>query len=230
MHARGDMYSLGMSLGSIARVILGKRWFPVVGSWYRAVFVDLEKVVDCLPELAPGAQVLDIGGGDGEMINILLRKRPAIQVTMLDLSPRLGLFLKPEFRQRVRILPSTSLRDYATTEYPIPDLVIVSDVVHHVPIEVRSSFFADLRQVLKGKTTTLFVKDLEPGYFRSVLSLLADRYVSGDKKVSLVSRETVTTLVREAFPRASVQSTPLFETDGPNYALLFAIAGDVLTT
>lgn len=210
-----------MSLGSMARAILGKRWFPVVGHWYRAVFVDFEKVVDCLPNLAPGSHVLDIGGGDGEMINILLRRSPDLNITMLDLSPRLGLSIKPEFRERVRILPSTSLKDYAATSYALPDLVIASDVVHHVPVDERPKFFADIRLVLKGRAAELFVKDFEPRYFRSTLSLLADRYVSGDAKVSLVGRETITTLVREVFPGAEVRSTKLFEIDGPNYALIF---------
>jgi len=212
-----------MSLGSLARKVLGKKFFPTVGSWYRSVFVDLEKVVDCLPLLPPGSQVLDIGGGDGEMINIILRRNPDLAITMLDLSPSLGLFLKPEFRQRVRILPSTSLRDYAATEYKAPDLVIINDVIHHVPIEDRRGFFADISAVLRGRPTTLFVKDLEPGYFRATLSLWADRYVSGDKKVSLVSRESVTAVVREVFPKAEVRATKLFDTDGPNYALVFAV-------
>jgi cyclopropane fatty-acyl-phospholipid synthase-like methyltransferase len=215
-----------MSLGSMARVVLGKKFFPVVGSWYRAVFVDLEKVVDCLPSLPPGSQVLDIGGGDGEMINILLRRSPELAITMLDLSPRLGLFLKPEFRARVRVLPSTSVAAYASTEYKVPNLVIISDVIHHVPVKERAGFFADLRTVLRGQASTLFIKDLEPGYFRANLSLLADRYVSGDKTVSLVSRETVTALVREVFPKAEARETKLFAIDGPNYALTFSVGSD----
>jgi cyclopropane fatty-acyl-phospholipid synthase-like methyltransferase len=212
-----------MSLGSMARTILGKRWFPVVGSWYRAVFVNLERVVDCLPALPPGARVLDIGGGDGAMINILLARNPSCVVTMLDRSPHLGDFLRPEFRDRVRFHPSTSLKDYAAGTPDIPDLVIIGDVIHHVPITARIGFFEDLRAVLRDKPTTLFIKDLEPGHFRSTLSLLADRYVSGDKAVSLASRESITVLVRKAFPGAAVQSTKLFELDGPNYALLFSV-------
>ena len=212
-----------MSLGSMARAALGKRCFPVVGGWYRAVFVSLERVVDCLPKLDPGSRVLDIGGGDGEMINILLRRDPTLNVTMLDMSPRLGAFLKPQFRAQVHTLPSTSLRDYAATTYDPPNLVIVSDVIHHVPVEARADFFADLALVLRRQATTLFVKDLEPGHFRSTLSLLADRHVSGDKKVSLVSREEVVVRVKTAFPGAQVESTKLFEIDRPNYALTFTI-------
>lgn len=220
------MYISAMSLGTMARAVLGKRWFPVVGSWYRAVFVDLAKVVDCLPDLPQGARILDIGGGDGEMINILLARRPDLHVTMLDLGPRLGLFLKSEFRDRVRVLPSTSLKAYAQSDYLVPDLVLVSDVIHHVPLEERKGFFADLRRVLRGHAALLYVKDLEPGYFRAYLSLLADRYVSGDKRVSLASRETVTILVRDAFPGTQVRSTRLFDIDSPNYALLFDIQAD----
>jgi len=210
----------------MARAILGQRWFPVVGGWYRAVFVDLERVVDCLPELPAGARILDIGGGDGQMINILLARHPQVEITMLDLSPSLGSFLRPELRERVRLLPATSLRDYAKTAHEVPNLVIIGDVIHHVPVARRTEFFADLRTVLRGQATSLFIKDLEPGHFRSTLSLLADRYVSGDKLVSLASRETVTMLVREAFPGAEVRPTRLFDVDCPNYALLFSIKAE----
>ena len=60
-------------------------------------------------------------------------------------------------------------------------------------------------------------------------SRLADRDVSGDKKVSLASRETVTVLVREAFPGTEVRSTRLFDIDGPNYALVFDIRASAAT-
>jgi hypothetical protein len=46
------------------------------------------------------------------------------------------------------------------------------------------------------------------------------------RKVSLVSRETVTALVREAFPKAEARETKLFAIDGPNYALTFAVGSD----
>jgi cyclopropane fatty-acyl-phospholipid synthase-like methyltransferase len=214
-----------MSIGTLARAVLGQKWFPLFGGWYRAVFVDLKKVVDCLPPLPAGSHVLDVGGGDGEMINMILPRYPGVEITMLDLSPRLGSLLSPESRKRVRLLASTSLRDYAQTEHRFPDLVLVSDVIHHVPVEDRCAFLSDLRLVLGGHATTLVVKDLEPGHFRSILSLLADRYISGDRKVSLVSRDSVTALVKATFPSAEVRSTKLFDIDRPNYALVFTIDG-----
>jgi cyclopropane fatty-acyl-phospholipid synthase-like methyltransferase len=212
-----------MSIGSLARAILGTRLFPIFGSWYRAVFVDLEKVVDSLPPLKPGSRVLDIGGGDGEMINILLARHPDLDITMIDRNPRLGLFLTPESRKRVRLMPSTSLQDYAATQHEAPDLVMVSDVIHHVPVESRSAFFADLRLVVAGRPTTLVVKDVERGSFRSHLSLWADWYISGDRQVSLIGRDELTGLVKAAFPTAQVQSTKLYDVDRPNYSLVFVI-------
>jgi len=207
----------------MARAVLGARFFPIFGSWYRAVFVDLEKVVDSLPPLNPQTRVLDIGGGDGEMINILLARHPDLDITMIDRNPRLGLFLTPESRKRVRLMPSTSLRDYAATQHEAPDLVMVSDVIHHVPVDSRAAFFADLRLVVADRPTTLVVKDVEPGSFRSHLSLWADRYISGDRQVRLIGRDELTALVKQAFPAARVRSTKLFDVDRPNYSLIFAL-------
>jgi hypothetical protein len=214
-----------MSLGSLARAALGNSLFPIVARGYRAVFVDLKKVVDCLPPFPPGSHLLDIGGGDGEMINLILTRNPGLQVTMLDLSARLGSFLKPELRERVVVLPGTSLERYASMPHAHPNFVLISDVVHHVPPASRAAFFEDLRTVLAGRGTVLIVKDLEPGHFRSLLSELADRYVSGDRNVELVGQERMAALVRKTFGAVALRDTDLFRVDKPNYAQIFTIEG-----
>lgn len=214
-----------MSLGSLARAVLGDALFPVVGRRYRALFVDLQKVVDCLPRFPPGSHLLDIGGGDGEMINLILTRNPGVEITMLDLSPRLGSFLKPELRDRVVLLPGTSLKDYATIPHAHADFVLISDVFHHVPPQGRAAFLEDLRAVLAGRTTVLIVKDLEPGHVRSVLSELADRYVSGDRNVELIGQEHMAALVRKTFGAVALRDTDLFRLDKPNYAQVFTIEG-----
>ena len=94
--ARGGTCSGGASSGgrpspgSLARRVLG-RHFSVAGRIYRGLFVDLEEVARCLsPHIPAGAVVLDVGGGDGDPLNPLLRLRPDITVRLVDPSPEVG--------------------------------------------------------------------------------------------------------------------------------------------
>lgn len=209
-----------MSIGQLARRILGDRWFPAIGAFYRSLFVDLEKVADSVPPLPPDAQILDVGGGDGAVLNVILGRHPQARATMIDLAPRIGASLQPDRVERVRMLPGTSLLDYAATDHPRPDLVLISDVIHHVPVAARPQFFADLRAVVGAAPVSIFVKDIEPGFLRAKASYLADRYVSGDKQVELIGERALKDLLSRTFPGATLRSTDLMERDGPNYAVI----------
>jgi hypothetical protein len=73
---------------------------------------------------------------------------------------------------------------------------------------------------------TIIIKDIEPGYFRASLSFLADKYISGDHAVSLVSRTQLTAVFADAFGYVQPAETTLFERDSPNYALVFDRAAE----
>lgn len=154
------------------------------------------------------------------MLNALLERYPGVRATMIDISPQLGGALAAKFRDRVEVLPQTSIRDYAALGRPVPDLVAICDVVHHVPPAMRRGFFEDLRMVL-GPNTKLVIKDIRPGTARAYLSYLADRYVSGDHGVSLIGEEELERLVRESIPGLRSQRTALIQHDAPNYAVMF---------
>ena len=209
-----------MSVGALARKVLGPRWFPRVAAGYRSLFVSVEKVADSVPALPPRAEILDVGGGDGAVLNALLRRLEDPRATMIDIGTRIGGALDGEWARRVRLLPGVSLRQYGEMEHAPPDLIVVSDVLHHVPPAERTQLFVDLRDFVAGRRTILFVKDVEPGSWRAGLGYLADRYVSGDRGVSLISEKTVGSLLAEAFPDAAVSPTNLSERDPPNYALV----------
>ena len=212
-----------MSLGSLTRRVLGRRLFARIGPAYRAVFVDLSKVVDSMPDLGGCRRVLDIGGGDGEVINLLLERHPHLEATMIDLAQNLAAAVKPHVRNRVRVLPRTSVRAYAALGEPRPDLVILSDVLHHVPVPLRPQLLADVRDLLEAWPALLVIKDVEPGSWRARLGYLADRYVSGDRQVELQPRAELVDLVRRVFDGASVEESPLMTVDRPNYSICVRI-------
>lgn len=200
-----------MPPGQIARKILG-RHFEVVGNIYRRIFVDLERIVDVFDrELPPGASVLDIGGGDGAVVERLINRRPDLSFSICDLAPRIGGFLSDANRTSVDLHPAT---DFADLEGAF-DAVTISDVIHHVPISQRDQFFKSLADsCARWGCRKIILKDVEPGTLRATLSLLADRYVTGDRHVVLFSRSDFTELSRRHFPMAEKSSQV---PDRPNY-------------
>jgi cyclopropane fatty-acyl-phospholipid synthase-like methyltransferase len=189
------------------------------------VFVDLEKVAEEMGSLADQARVLDVGGGDGALLNLLLERSPNATVTLVDASPGVGGQISPCYRDRVNILGGTTLADYAASNPEPPDVVLVSDVMHHVPPSERLGFFTDLKRVLRGSPFVLIFKDMEPGHFRTTLGGWADRYISGDRKVEFISGKATTALVKQVFSGVQCRETALFVRDRPNYCLIFSIPG-----
>lgn len=208
-----------MSVGSIVRAVLGDQAFRPLGRAYRRVFVDLHSVVDAIGALPRNAYVLDIGGGDGDVINLLLAKHPDCRVTMIDIADTVGGWIEPRFQDRVERRPRTDIRQFAAGNV-VPDVVLVSDVVHHVPVAAREGFVDDLAAVV-GPKTLLVVKDINPGKARSVLSVLADRYITGDRHVELVRSDVLGEMIARRLRDHRMEASRLEERDAPNYLLKF---------
>ncbi|MCZ3367501.1 MULTISPECIES: class I SAM-dependent methyltransferase [Methanobacterium] len=210
-----------MSIGTFTRRILGPKNFRLIGRTYRRFFVDLSLLVNCIPQLSPKDHLLDIGGGDGDFINHLFNRYHDIDVTMIDIAPSIGNFIEQEFRQKITILPNTSILDYGSrTDRKNIDVILISDVIHHIPPSERRIFFNSLPSIT-SKNTRILIKDIEPGYFKSFLSYMSDRYLSGDKNVSLISQAEIVKLMNETFPLMNFKETGLFNFNKPNYCLIF---------
>jgi hypothetical protein len=212
-----------MSLGRIVRTLLSDRHARIAGRLYRALFVDLAKVSAAIAaEIPTGARVLDVGGGDGEPLNRLLELRPDIQVTTIDVAPRVGQWIEPRYLDRVTCMPSTSLEAYLASGAALPDILLLCDVMHHVPVAEREPFLAVVGDLLRrSQRTRLIVKDVEPGHWRATLGWLSDRYVTGDDAVRLISRNELVAAMRRAHDELRWHETSVFSSDPPNYALVF---------
>ncbi len=212
-----------MTPGRAVRALFGPRLFRYVGRGYRAVFIDLSRAARAVAAaIPPGARVLDVGGGDGEPLNHLLALRPDIRVATIDVADDVGQWIAPEYIARVLRCPRTSVKDYRAAGHPAPDVVLTSDVLHHVPPPARPRFLADLLAAFDpAAAATLIVKDVEPGHWRATLGRWSDLYVTGDRNVALVSRAEVIRLMRNADADFIGAETWLHEVDPPNYALVF---------
>jgi len=212
-----------LALGQTIRRLLGARLARRAGRWYRAIFVDLRKEAAALSAvIPPNAHVLDVGGGDGEPLNHLLAHRPDLRVTTLDLGPVVGEWIEARFARQVTRLPGMSLFDYLASGREPPTVLLIADVMHHIPERTRGAFLQSVA-VLLGRVPALriVVKDVEPGSWRAVLGFWSDRYITGDTQVSPISRERLARLFAETLGPLRREDTDLFESDQPNYAIAF---------
>jgi hypothetical protein len=212
-----------MALGPLIRRFLGPRLARQAGEHYRAIYVDLAKVAAALAAVIPhDAHVLDVGGGDGQPINHLLSVRPDLTITTLDSAPVVGQWIDSRYESLVKRLPRTSLAEFLAGPHAHPDAILIADVMHHIPKFARHKFLDSVGVLLdRVPGLRIIVKDVEPGHWRALLGLWSDRYVTGDRNVSLISRGDVTRLFEEVLGPLHREDTDLFKKDCPNYAIVF---------
>lgn len=206
-----------MRIGPAIRRIMPDPVERFAADAYRRIFIDLNKVAEILAEILPSdGHVLDIGGGDGELLNRIYRRRPDLRFTMVDIAASVGRYVLPQFHGATTFRPSTSIEDHARMLESPYDAAIICDVLHHIPPRMRVAFLRSVSSTL-GRDAPMLVKDIEPGHPIATLSYLSDVYVSGDRNVELVSRKALQILAHQALPGVVVEELPLLETDPPNY-------------
>jgi hypothetical protein len=166
--------------------------------------------------------LLDVGGGDGAILNPLLDLQPSLRVTSVDIAPTIGQLVRPELRSRITFHPGKSVRRYIDEGGEAPMAVFISDVFHHVRPQLREELIHDLLDVFAGKPPLIMVKDLVPQGARSRLAFWADRNISGDREVAAISPAELTNLMRSVEPSLRVESTGLVSIDYPSYLLIFS--------
>lgn len=207
-----------MSLGSWARRSLGPR-FHGIAERYRAFFVDLAGLgVIVAAELPQGATVLDIGAGDGAVLNYVLARRPDLRVIMVDTAANIGGAIESRYLPQLTLMPLTTLAEY---NGEAPDAIVVLDVLHHIPLQERPAFFSLIGTLAERyRTSKVIVKEVEPKGLRSRLGWLSDRFVTGDRNVRFISRNDLTAQLEAALgAHFVVHETPLFQCDAPNYCM-----------
>jgi cyclopropane fatty-acyl-phospholipid synthase-like methyltransferase len=212
-----------MSIGKVFRRILGKRLFNSVGKFYRAFFFDLKIFIDTFPNVKPGSVLLDIGGGDGEPINYVLKKYPDTNVVMMDLADKVGGFLQENYIDKVNIFVKTSVEEYGKLNGPIPDYILIMDVLHHIKKDERKKFLEDIKSVINKNKCQIIVKDNEPGYLKTRLGYWSDVYISGDKNTNLISKDELVKLMESIFDDIKFYETDLFKLNKPNYSFVFLV-------
>jgi len=192
------------------------RWLT---NTYRGFFIDLHLLVNHLPLTTPTARLLNIGTGDGVLVSIIARRYPQLNVTTTDITPNQGWLIDEDLRDRIRLQVHTPDEIASHGFGETYDMVLLADVIHHVPVPDRSQLMARAWQAT-SPGGTLLVKDIEDRGFKARLSLWSDRYLTGDRHTQLICAHAMELLMRESEPTARVMRTALRQTNYPNYMLV----------
>lgn len=155
-------------------------WEREVAAAYRAIYIDLDDLKRVLITQVPHAmRILEVGGGEGAVTELLARTYPQAQILSIDITSRIGrLYAGPQDRVEFR---QTSVSEVAN-EHPVAfDLVILSDVLHHVPQNLRESFVGDIaRCVAPGGQLLIkeWARTPSPIHW---LCYASDRWLTGDR-------------------------------------------------
>jgi 2-polyprenyl-3-methyl-5-hydroxy-6-metoxy-1,4-benzoquinol methylase len=193
-----------MGIGTAVRHRLG-RWEVPAAEFYRSLFIDLDHLAATLRSLLQPKRILEIGCGEGALAERLVRAYPQAAYTGIDTAPAAGRLYRGDPRRTV--FRTISSGDFLT-EGPDPfDLVVLVDVVHHVPRAIRQSVLRDAGQ-LTAPEGTLIVKEWERGRGPAhYLAYAADRLVTGDPQVSFMTEAELTDLLVESLPDFEVRHT-----------------------
>ena len=167
-----------MKIGPAIRTRLGKYEIPAADA-YRSFFINLADCAELVASLWPAKRILEVGCGDGSFGERILDRYPDAHYVGIDVADHPGrLYRGDPARAEFHSMPSS---EYLRTDPEPFDLVLVVDVVHHVPDDLREGLLRDVR-ALTAPGGHYAVKDWEPT--RTVghwAAYAADRFITGDR-------------------------------------------------
>ncbi len=168
-----------MSVGIKIRGLFGPFERPISAA-YRAMYIDLQAFVATAKAWCPAAaNLLEIGCGEGQVTERLRLAYPSARITAIDITSRLGRLYRGA-RERVRFA-QCSVQDIAAQERGGFDLVILSDVMHHVPLQIRQGLL-DATKLALAPGGDLVFKDWERTHTPiHWMCHASDRWLTGDR-------------------------------------------------
>ena len=185
---------------------------------YRRIFVDLDDLARLIREWTPVPQrILEVGCGEGAMTERLVRSFPATAITAIDIAPNIGrLFIGPRSNVTFRQVTAKRIAEHSPSSF---DVVLLADVMHHVPHGERGCLLDDIKHAMTPDGKLVF-KDwlisLSPIHW---LCGGSDRYLTGDS-VSYFTMEEAESLLISSFGEGAIRARSRVRPWQNNFAFL----------
>jgi 2-polyprenyl-3-methyl-5-hydroxy-6-metoxy-1,4-benzoquinol methylase len=184
-----------MPPGALIRRLFGPYEHQVAEA-YRHIFVNLDDFARLIQRWVPQTQrVLEVGCGEGAMTERITKIYPAATVTAIDITPKVGRMFRGN-RVNVTFLQESveSVAERGPASY---DLVILADVIHHVPLGARRSLMRGIARAMTSDGNFIFKDWLATKTPINWLCGASDRYLTGDN-VSYLTMSIIEELVSDA--------------------------------
>src|SRR5271156_710820 len=168
-----------MRLGPLVRRMFGP-YERQISELYRSMYTNIDALVELIVRWkSMPKRILEVGCGEGAVTQRLNAVYPDVEITAIDVTPRVGRLYRGALA-RVRFVQCT-VEEIALDEPGEYDLVVLSDVLHHVPAESRQSILDAIRTALAPRGTLVFKdwqRNSSPIHW---LSYASDRWLTGDR-------------------------------------------------
>jgi 2-polyprenyl-6-hydroxyphenyl methylase/3-demethylubiquinone-9 3-methyltransferase len=206
-----------MQPGPVIRRLFGP-YEHTVAEAYRHIFVNLDDFARLIHTWVPQARmILEVGCGEGAMTERITRIYPAATVTAIDITPKVGRLFRGN-RANVTF-SQESVEAVASREPASFDLVILADVIHHVPADARRSLMGAIDQALTPDGSFIFKDWVITKTPINWLCGLSDRYLTGDK-VSYLTMPIIESLLVDPFGPGIIRQTATVRPWDNNVAVL----------
>jgi 2-polyprenyl-6-hydroxyphenyl methylase/3-demethylubiquinone-9 3-methyltransferase len=174
-----------------------------VAEAYRRIFVDLDELAQLMAAWVPQARkILEVGCGEGAMTERIVRTYPTATVTAIDISPKAGRLYRGQ--TSTVTFSQETVQDVACREPASFDLVVLSDVIHHVAADARRPLICAVDQAMAPNGSLLFKEWVVSGSPVHWLVYMSCRYLTGDD-VAYCTIGSMKALVTEIFGRGTIR-------------------------
>lgn len=205
-----------MSLGGRIRKLFGRHERLIADIW-RSIFMSMEDWIQVVRGWAPmPARILELGCGEGYSTIRLAAAYPQASIDAIDIGEHIGrLYEGPVEHVRFRMIYAEELAEECPSTY---DLIVVTDVLHHVPLIARESFLAAIRTLLAPGGMLVFKdwhRNFAPIHY---VVYAADRWLTGDR-ISYLTRKEARELMRSVFGDSCISHEQRIRPWSNNYAM-----------
>lgn len=146
-----------MAIGPLVRKMFGPLERPIANG-YRSLFFTMDQLVDAIAREIRPCRILEIGCGDGSIAERLVRSFPDAEYLGVDIAPSPGRLFQGS---REKVTFRTATASEVAAEFPNAfDLVVICDVMHHVPDELQRDLLDSALQAMSSGGLLVF-KDWE---------------------------------------------------------------------
>jgi 2-polyprenyl-6-hydroxyphenyl methylase/3-demethylubiquinone-9 3-methyltransferase len=193
-----------VSIGGAIRRLFGP-YERQISERYRSIYVDVDAYAASLRAWVPNPRrILEVGCGEGAVSERLVALYPNAEIVAIDVTPNVGrLYAGPPARVR---FAETTVEAFAAQEQGKFDLIVLADVIHHVPPgSSRQSILETIRFLLADDGYLAFKEWERTPTPIHWLGYLSDRWITGDR-ISYMNGEEIRTQLRDTFGPGSIRA------------------------